>query len=98
MRIFSRKTKPFETWNEFGRGDCGNEQQTMKNSPQGKTLKDILIRHCQNPPMPEGLLLLTLPTGFGKTHYVLEYLSEHLHNDSPSEGLVCDKSEEKPAL
>lgn len=55
----------------------------MKNSPKDKTLKDILSQHCQSPPRPEGLLLLTLPTGFGKTHYVLEYLAEHLHNDLP---------------
>ncbi|MCB0612956.1 MAG: hypothetical protein KDC75_06605 [Phaeodactylibacter sp.] len=43
-----------------------------------QTLKDILLNHCQDASRLNGLLLLTLPTGFGKTHYVLEYMADHI--------------------
>ena len=46
-------------------------------------LKDILLQHCQDPNKKTGLLLLTLPTGFGKTHYVLEYIAEHISKSLP---------------
>ena len=52
-------------------------------SPRNTTLKDVLVRHCQEDPHRNGLLLLTLPTGFGKTHYVLEYIVEHLKKHFP---------------
>ncbi|MCB9053318.1 MAG: hypothetical protein H6556_28105 [Lewinellaceae bacterium] len=47
------------------------------------TLKDILFNHCQDASRPNGLLLLTLPTGFGKTYYVLEYMAEHIRQKLP---------------
>jgi hypothetical protein len=47
-----------------------------------KNLKDILTEHLQGQQEP-GLLLLTLPTGFGKTHYVTDYLAEHLREGFP---------------
>ena len=51
--------------------------------PQDTTLKDILLRHSQEDPHRNGLLLLTLPTGFGKTYYVIEYIVEHLKSHFP---------------
>jgi hypothetical protein len=39
--------------------------------------------HCQDSFRLNGLLLLTLPTGFGKTHYVLEYIAEHIRQRFP---------------
>ncbi len=48
---------------------------------QKKDLKDILVQHCQKRLNSTGLLLLTLPTGFGKTYYVLNYIAYHLRNE-----------------
>lgn len=45
---------------------------------QIKQLDALLQDHCQDQRKHNGLLLLTLPTGFGKTHYVLEYMATHL--------------------
>ena len=34
----------------------------------------IIKRYCENEEAPNGLLLLDLPTGFGKTHSVLDFI------------------------
>lgn len=53
-----------------------NKIQT--NTSLSENLKDILCNHCEEDANRKGLLLLTLPTGFGKTYYVLQYIAHHI--------------------
>lgn len=51
------------------------------------TLKDIISRHATADD-PNGLLLLTLPTGFGKTYYALQYMKEQIQlTDGPRQNI-----------
>ncbi|MCB2196985.1 MAG: hypothetical protein KQH79_14080 [Bacteroidetes bacterium] len=47
-----------------------------------KDLKDILKTRLVRSDHNQGLLLLNLPTGFGKTHYVIEYLADSIKSNS----------------
>lgn len=51
------------------------------NTSSTKNLKDILCKHCDEDANRKGLLLLTLPTGFGKTYYVLQYIAHHIREN-----------------
>lgn len=44
------------------------------------TLKDVISRYAASQPR-NGLLLLTLPTGFGKTHHVLQYIAAQIKTE-----------------
>lgn len=51
------------------------------NKPEFKNLKDILTTNLQDALKKNGLFLLTLPTGFGKTFYVILYIIYHIENN-----------------
>ena len=42
-------------------------------------MKEILQKYC-NIECETGLLLLSMPTGFGKTHNVLDFIYENYHS------------------
>lgn len=56
-------------------------KKVTSNSPTVEDLRDILCKHCDEDVNRKGLLLLTLPTGFGKTYYVLQYIAHHIRED-----------------
>lgn len=46
-------------------------------------MKNIIKDYCENDKHENGLFLLDMPTGSGKTHFVLDFIVDYVKNDGP---------------
>ena len=60
-----------------------NSTKNIKKGHRLRNLSDILTIKLQSIIKKFGLLLLTLPTGFGKTYYVILYIIFHIERNFP---------------